>query len=95
MCFVIGNQSSNNTRSTICNATGRTKLNIHVRLMLQKETWKLTENLQSKEPKWQFHIKLKSIFEIKSQNVTNVVFNPVILSFVLYHSSSSHIEIEL
>lgn len=36
-----------------------------------------------------------AIFEIKSQNVTNVVFNPVILSFVLYHSSSSHIEIEL
>lgn len=38
--------------------------------------------------------KSASIFEIKSQNVTNVVFNPVILSFVLYHSSS-HIEIEL
>lgn len=91
-CFVIGNQSSNNTRSTICNATGRTKLNLHVRLMLQKETWKLRINLQSKEPKWQFHI---TFFEIKSQNVTNVVFNPVILSFVLYHSSSSHIEIEL
>lgn len=36
-----------------------------------------------------------SIFEIKGQNVTNVVFNPVILSFVLYHSSSSEHEIEL
>lgn len=36
-----------------------------------------------------------SIFEIKGQNVTNVVFNPVILSFVLCHSSSSDIEIEL
>lgn len=38
--------------------------------------------------------KTSSIFEIKGQNVT-VVFNPVILSFVLCHSSSSDIEIEL